>query len=402
MPSNRPIPVLWLCGPSGVGKSTVGWELSTQLNAAGISTAYLDLDQIGLCYPAPAEDPDNHRIKVRNLAAMWPAYRSAGAECLVLSGGVVTPELVRSYAEPLRGTELTLCRLRVGHDALRARIEHRGWLTHLADESVAEADALDRSDFADLTVDTDGLPVAEVARRVRAAAGDRLRPGSAADAAAAARGPVAGVGPHPGDRAATAAPAPALWLCGPTGVGKSTVGYDLFTQVRTGGVKAAYVDLGQIGFLRPAPVDDPGNHRLKAANLGVMWPVFREHGARCLIVSGPVDDRDVVGTYRDALPDLELTLCLLTAEQQQLTERILRRGRGGGPPIPGDELRGLPEPALRRVAERAGHQADALTRAGFAHLNVATDGIPPAELAALVRNRAGGNWPGLPVDPDRR
>ena len=394
MPSNHPVPlptpVLWLCGPSGVGKSTVGWELSAQLNAAGISTAYLDLDQIGLCYPAPAEDPDNHRIKVRNLAEMWPVYRAAGAQCLVLSGGVVTPELVRAYAEPLQGAELTLCRLRVGHDALRARIEHRGWLTYLADESVAEADALDRSDFADLTVDTDGLAVAEVARRVRAAAGDwPRRAGLAANDAVAA--------PPSGARAVSTAPAPVLWLCGPTGVGKSTVGYDLFTQVRAGGVKAAYVDLGQIGFLRPAPADDPGNHRLKAANLAAMWPTFREHGARCLVVSGPVDDHDVVDRYRKALSAAELTLCLLTAQHEQLTERILRRGRGGGPPIPGDELRGQPEDALRRAADRAAHDAEALTRAGFADLTVPTDALPSAEVAALVRSRA-NNWPSLHAD----
>lgn len=187
-----------------------------------------------------------------------------------------------------------------------------------------------------------------------------------------------------------------LWLCGPTGVGKSTVGYDLFTQVRTGGVKVVYVDLGQIGFLRPAPADDPGNHRLKAANLGAMWPVFQEHGARCLVVSGQVDDHNVVKTYRSALPDSELTLCLLTARHEQLTERILRRGRGGGPPIPGDELRGRPEQALRGVADRAADEADTLARVGFADLDVATDGVPSAEVAALVRSRA-GDWPGLPA-----
>jgi hypothetical protein len=41
------------------------------------------------------------------------------------------------------------------------------------------------------------------------------------------------------------------------------------------GVKAAYIDLDQISFARPAPVDDPENDVLKACNLSVLWPNYR-------------------------------------------------------------------------------------------------------------------------------
>ena len=40
--------------------------------------------------------------------------------------------------------------------------------------------------------------------------------------------------------------APFLWLCGPTGVGKSSVGYAIFQQVYSSGVKVAYVDFDQL------------------------------------------------------------------------------------------------------------------------------------------------------------
>ena len=33
------IPVLWLCGPPGVGKTTVGWDIFTQLTQAGMEAA---------------------------------------------------------------------------------------------------------------------------------------------------------------------------------------------------------------------------------------------------------------------------------------------------------------------------------------------------------------------------
>jgi hypothetical protein len=71
------------------------------------------------------------------------------------------------------------------------------------------------------------------------------------------------VGPHGVSAVSTVAgdPVPVLLLCGVTAVGKSTVGYEFFTRVRAG-IKAAYVDLAQIGFCQPTPADDPDNHRL--------------------------------------------------------------------------------------------------------------------------------------------
>ncbi len=193
---------------------------------------------------------------------------------------------------------------------------------------------------------------------------------------------------------ALAVSAPLLWLCGPSGVGKSVVGWEIFVQVIRAGVKAAYVDLGQVGFCRPAPDDDPDNHRVKALNLGVMWPTFRSAGARCLIISGSVVDRGIVRRYADAVPGTVLTLCRLRAGRDQLTKRILLRGRGGGPPIPGDELKGQHIVNLYRFAEEAARAADELERSGVGDLCVDTDGRSVEEVAHLVCAGAGG-WPGL-------
>jgi adenylylsulfate kinase-like enzyme len=51
------IPVLWLWGPAGVGKSTVSWQLFTELTSAGTQVAFADTDQLCMCYPAPPADP---------------------------------------------------------------------------------------------------------------------------------------------------------------------------------------------------------------------------------------------------------------------------------------------------------------------------------------------------------
>ena len=46
------IPLLWLCGPPGVGKTAVGWEIFSQLTCAGMEAGYVDIDQLGLYGPS--------------------------------------------------------------------------------------------------------------------------------------------------------------------------------------------------------------------------------------------------------------------------------------------------------------------------------------------------------------
>ena len=95
--SLRVLPVLWLCGPSGVGKSSVGWEVFAQIRAGGTKAGYIDSDQMGFCRPEPADDPRNDRLRSRNLGAMLPNFRAAGAECMMASGLLETPDAVAMF-----------------------------------------------------------------------------------------------------------------------------------------------------------------------------------------------------------------------------------------------------------------------------------------------------------------
>jgi hypothetical protein len=182
-----------------------------------------------------------------------------------------------------------------------------------------------------------------------------------------------------------------LWLCGPTAVGKSTVGWHVYEQVRRAGFRAAFVDLQQIGFLHPAPPGDPGNHRFKAANLAALWQTFRDCGTAGLIAVGAVDRAAEVAGYRAALPAASLTLCRLHASPERLAERVALRGRGLGPPIPGDRLTGRPAAVLDAAASRAAADAEALARAAIGDPPVDTGDLPPAAAAAEVLRRTG--WP---------
>ncbi|MEV0235893.1 adenylyl-sulfate kinase [Nonomuraea sp. NPDC050786] len=363
--SDDRLPLLWLCGPSGVGKSSVGWEVFAQLSRSGVRTAFVDGDQIAMLHPLP--NGGTHPVRARNLAAMWPNFRREGAQCVVLASYVNTADEVRHYTGLLTDAALTLCRLRVDPPELKERFLGRGWMPEMVEQAVADAEALDRTDFADLCVDTGGLSVPEVARTVLERAG----------------------GWPP---AAAAAPSvPVLWFSGATAAGKSTVAYEVFTRVLRGGVPAAYVDLKQIGVLRPG-TSGRDHHRLRARNLAALWAGYRADGVRCVIVSGDADRDDTVRDYAGLLPGAALTVCRLHAGPGTLAERVELRGRGGGPAIPGDELKGLDAAALRRVAEEAAREAEALEQAGAGDLRVETDGRTPGELADEVL----AAWPHRP------
>lgn len=375
--SGELIPVLWLCGPPGVGKSTVGWEIFTQLTGAGIEAGYVDIDQLGMCYPERVSDPGRHRMKAQNLGAVVTNYRAAGARCVVVSGVVDTGRGVHAGMVPLAA--LTVCRLRVDRDELKQRFLGRGGRTRMLEEVLSEADAMDASDFADVCVDISGLPVAEATRVMRERIG--IWP--------SLTGPSR---PHEAGRdegLSTTADGPILLLCGPTGVGKSTVGFEVYQRTLRAGSTAAYIDLGQIGFCRPAPAGDPGNHRVKARNLAAMWQTYRDAGAQCLIVVGPVENDAAAQVYAAALPRAAMTLCRLHAGADELTRRIMLRGQDGSWPQPGDPLAGQPTAYLLRVAARAAADADALEHAMTGALRIDTDRLTVAEAADVIAARTG-------------
>jgi hypothetical protein len=382
------LPVLWLYGPSGVGKTSVAWELFVQLAREGVPTGCVDIDQLGMCYgpptprqwaPEPFADPGRHRLKARTLDAVVANFRDAGTRCVVVPG----------VTDPVRGVEtglvphaaLTTCRLRADPADLGRRLAARGGPFDDLAEELAYGEALDRTFATDLCVDTTGLTVAQVVDRVRARTG---WPGVAA--------PVRKPGPT--RQVPDPTPGEILWLCGPAAIGKSTVGWQVYQQVRRAGVAAAFVDLDQIGFRRPARAGDPGNHRLKAANLAAVWRTFRAGGAGCLIAVGPLDRPEDAGAYTAALPAATITLCRLHAGRQVLADRVARRGRGLAPTwgLAGDELIGQPPARLREIAARAARIVDALD--GVGDLRVDTDDRPADEIAAEILRRTG--WPSPP------
>jgi molybdopterin-guanine dinucleotide biosynthesis protein len=74
-----PVPTLLVTGPVGSGKTTVTFEMSNQLKAAGVAHAVVDTDELDRIFPPPADDPHKTLLTRRNLAAVWANLRAAGA-----------------------------------------------------------------------------------------------------------------------------------------------------------------------------------------------------------------------------------------------------------------------------------------------------------------------------------
>lgn len=377
--------LLWLCGPSGVGKTTVAWELYRRLAAEGAPVGYVDVDQIGMNYgpptaedwsPEPVSDPVRYRLKALNLDAVAANYAAVGARCLVVPG-IVDPE---RGVDPglLPRAEVTLCRLRAEPGELARRWNARGRTDEPVEEILRDARMLDRGHLPGACVETTGLGVAEVADQVVKHTGGW--PGPVGERSAAPLGTLA----------ATNAPAEVLLVCGPTGVGKSTVGWAAYRRARLAGLYCSYADLDQISFLSPAQPADPLRHRLKAANLASIWKNYHARGATHLVAVGPIESAEAVRAYAEALPSARITVCRLHAGPPQLADRIGRRGRGEGTArgLAGDVLRGLPDAELRRIAQQASAEAEELERAGVGDLRVLTDDREAGDLAAEILDRA--------------
>ena len=114
--------ILRLAGAPGVGKSTAGWAVVQRLAADSERVAYVDIDQLAMCYPAPDEDPERWTLRDDALSQISSEYRQAGIDVLVVSG-VASPDA----PPPAVGYPVRFLWLDASGEVRRSRLQPRGW-----------------------------------------------------------------------------------------------------------------------------------------------------------------------------------------------------------------------------------------------------------------------------------
>ncbi len=168
---------LLIGGRAGVGKTTVGWEVSALLRSAAVAHAIIDGDFMGQVHPAPEGDPHRAEITERNLTAVWANFTRRGYRRLIYTNTVsVLPEAAGMFERAMgRGVWITRVLLTASDATARERLVGRERGSELEQElegSVRKARLLDQRAAEDtVRVATDGRLIVDIAREVVAAAG---------------------------------------------------------------------------------------------------------------------------------------------------------------------------------------------------------------------------------------
>ncbi|UNO40745.1 hypothetical protein [Streptomyces sp. MST-110588] len=167
--------ILLIGGRAGVGKTTVGWEVSALLRAASVPHAVIDGDFMGQVHPAPDGDPHRWDITESNLTAVWANYARRGYRRLIYTNTLsVLPEATGMFERAMGpGARIIRVLLTASDATTHERLVRRELGSELDQElknSARKARLLDRQAPAEtVRVATDGRTVLDIAHQVLAA-----------------------------------------------------------------------------------------------------------------------------------------------------------------------------------------------------------------------------------------
>lgn len=347
--------IVWITGSPGVGKSTAAWKLYTRLPEP---VSHVDIDQLGMLAPAPADDPARETLKLEALRRLAQVHERSGSRLLIVSGVSAPRSLFPTVV------------LRADETAIRERLLGRGAGADYIRSAVADAArAPDPRADGTVAIDTTDRGVDEVATEIA-----RMLP--------------ALHDPAPPLRPASDPPRlpRVVVVRSSRAVGASTVGFALFSRRAADGSPTAFLDPAQLRLLRGGTV--PLGSAVTAVGSALVAA-----GATTLIVVGPLDAEERAEIARSASA---VDVVRLTAPDDAIAERVRLRAAGGPLHLAGDDLRGLVGSRLERAVARA--IADARdTHPLVGEAIVETGGRTPEQVAASV-SRALGELAGKITD----
>ena len=352
--------VVWIWGAPGAGKSVAAWALVGRLTSDGQRVAYVDIDQLGMLYPAADDDPQRHQFKAEALRELLPGYALAGARLVVVSG-VIDP--ARGPSPGLTSdVDLTLCLLTPDPAGLRRRILARGCGPDAADEAAAEDALLREAPFVDIAIETSDLTVAATAERLRTL----VRPAEPSTT-------------PPGRMAPSPAATGVVVITGPRASGTSTVAFGLAMDRWRAGLRTGFVDLQQIGFIAGGTHTHLTEPALAIHQLAVMHTLMTTRGAELLVVSGHLTAR-THDAVRDALPSAPVDVVRLRGNKATIESHVRSRARGSGARLAGDDLLGASSAHQADMVATALSQQELLDAGAAEDLVLDVGGRSPADV----------------------
>lgn len=177
-----PVDLVLITGPAGVGKSTLTWEVGSQLAAAGVPHAIVESDELDRVYPRPDRSdlerlrPGTIDVSTLNLAAIWATYRALGHRRLIMSGVMLHLRFdLHWILAAIPEARITVVRLQASETALAERLAQRetdAGLDEQLQRSLTQARRMaDEAPNDSIRLETDGRSPEEIARTLLSALG---------------------------------------------------------------------------------------------------------------------------------------------------------------------------------------------------------------------------------------
>jgi adenylylsulfate kinase len=153
----------------GSGKTAVAIALGDLLQQREQPYALVDLDWLGWVDPAPFSLLTQRAVLAENLRLIWPTFREAGVERLVLARYVEDREQLDEFRAALPGVELAIVRLVAPAPLIELRLRARDTGAQLEEHLAETAEFAARAEanaLEDAVVDNGDRSLAEVAAEV--------------------------------------------------------------------------------------------------------------------------------------------------------------------------------------------------------------------------------------------
>jgi adenylylsulfate kinase-like enzyme len=163
------IDAIVVTGPVGAGKTTTAASLAALLRQHEICHAFVDVDEIRRFYPDAPGDRFNHRIAMKNIAALSRNFIEAGARCLVFADVIEEERHRNAYVDAIPHARVIVVRLNVHLEHLVARLRQRESPETIAwylDRAPELQDLMERNNVGDLVIEIDGHTPQQVAEEI--------------------------------------------------------------------------------------------------------------------------------------------------------------------------------------------------------------------------------------------